>query len=651
MKRRFIAAEEQSAPGAVHALGTGRILAYGQGPEFMQILGAPYSCPSLCEMRLSADESLRADCPIPFSVTTRISGSASYRHTLSVRHRKHAPRTLGTVTDTACRRHHLILRTWELTSPVSFRLTPHPDAAIREITPLIPGRPSCAAYSVTVLQNASVVRDLPVGVPATLAFAVRGDYSTEQRDGALILTLSGTGELYLVCGNTLPQAHASLCLALQNQAETLRADQHKADAAYLAACRENRPPIPAIPQAEAIDEAIEDALLTIRAQQAEFGGVLAGYACHLASVREQYGILRGQLAMGDVTGARAVLDRLLSTEEHGMGGGAHGTGISHEPVLRHENDDATAPSYLTLSALAYFEKTGDRACFLRCLPVCRDALRRALTSYAGGMMPFSGNEPLFSSGALPRASIEHGSLEATALLIRALEGLHSACSQCGCAKDVLPALFSEAHSHAVQSFAKNFARRGSYTVNAPHRTDIRPAPMYRPGICCLCGADGWLMHAYGDIYVCACCAAHVSPEDDRPEDACTAPEHRLPCAVLPLPFFDSASVGTHDLAASVRRMLSAYRKTGHLPSAVNGACASGADFGLLLFAAALTGEEADDLLSSALDARDACGAWAEFYTGCAPNLRKAGAGCRPYEAAVNLCGILRYLSERRSENK
>ena len=43
----------QPDTGSVHCLGNGRLCAYGQGPDLIQVFGPPYSAPSLGSIRLA----------------------------------------------------------------------------------------------------------------------------------------------------------------------------------------------------------------------------------------------------------------------------------------------------------------------------------------------------------------------------------------------------------------------------------------------------------------------------------------------------------------------------------------------------------------------------------------------------------------------
>ena len=114
--RYFTRSAERENPGAVHALGTGRILVYGQGPEWMQMIGAPYSCPSVFSLRFPDTEEI-------FCVSERTEGASDWKHSMTVRqeHRNNREE-LGEFLDTACREEHVILRRWRLYRPVAVYL-------------------------------------------------------------------------------------------------------------------------------------------------------------------------------------------------------------------------------------------------------------------------------------------------------------------------------------------------------------------------------------------------------------------------------------------------------------------------------------------------------------------------------------------------
>lgn len=619
--------------GAVHALGTGRILIYGQGPEWMQMIGAPYSCPTMAELRFADDGEICA-------VSERAAGASDWVHMLSKKPKNRSTRIeCGMFHDIACRSRHVILRCWQLDVPVTVYLSSAYD--INDITALMDKGSCDAAFAVTVPHHAPVYNDYPVGTPSSMTIGIRcesGNCSIERIPGGLALTLSGVGALYVCGGEHFPSAHASLAAALRDGVSLHLSLQREADAAYLAACSENRKRMGRDTSAanETVSTAMEDVLFAIRAQQSEQGGVMAGHAYHLAYVRDQYGVLRGLLAMGDYDGARAILQYYLDVEaRYGELHNAQGMGPSRIFHI-HENDNTEITSYLVLGCVDYLRATGDSTFFARCLGLCARAMQRSLPELSGGMMPFNGDETYIAGGLLPRSVIEQGSLEATALFIAAAEQLEWACAAYGFPSDLLPTGLHDSRLSAELAFDANFARRGGYVVNAPRRAALHAQPPYRHGVCYFGDSFGWLRAVDRGCYVCPRCAGKpVSPDDT---------EYCLHSAYLTLPYVGFSLGGKPQLQQTLNRMLSVYRSTGKLPSAPHGSRIVGYDFGFLLYAAAVADVDADDLLSAALAARDEAGMWVEYYDAAAGTLQPSGTRCRPWESAVNMDGILAYLA-------
>lgn len=622
--------------GAVHALGTGRILVYGQGPEWMQMIGAPYSAPTMASLRFSDDEEV-------YAVSERTEGASDWVHTVSKKLPSHSTRTdCGVFCDLACRDRHVILRRFELEQPVTLHLTS--DHPISDMTALMDASLCELAFSVSVPRCAPVFHDYPVGTPSAMVIGIRCDGDTcmprcaaHPIDGGFALTLSGSGTVYVCGGEHFPAALAALTGAMRTEFSEYLSQQRAADAAYLIKCRKNRAYIRREPpsDAESVSAAIEDVLFAVHAQQSEQGGVMAGHTYHLAYVRDQYGVLRGLLSMGDFAGAKAILQYYLDVEARmGTVHNAQGMGASIFHV--HENDNTEITAYLVLSCTEYLRRTQDLLFFEKCLGMCGRAMQRSLGELAGGMMPFNGDETYIAGGLLPRSVIEQGSLEATALFITAAEQLEQVCHTFGLVSDAIPAELHECRIAAELAFDDNFARRGGYTVNAPKREELRPQPLYRHGVCYFGDTFGWLRGVARGCYVCPACAGKAVTPDDT--------EYHLPSAYLTLPYVGSRLIGKPILAETVRAMLSSYRKTGKLPAAPVGSRTVGYDLGFLLYAAAVTGEDASDLITAALDARDESGMWCEYYERADGRMVPSGTRCRPWESAVTMDGILAYLA-------
>ena len=291
--------------------------------------------------------------------------------------------------------------------------------------------------------------------------------TAERIAGGIALTLSGAGCICVCGGEHFPCAHAAMSRVMTHSAEALVQKQRTADARYLSDCAQNRTRrYGRLIVDDKVSTAIEDVLFSIRAQQSERGGVMAGPASHLAYARDQYGVLRGLLSMGDFAGARAILQYCLATEQTwGTIQNAQGMGESRLFHI-HENDNTEIPAYPVLGCIDYLNKTGDISFFAMCLGLCGRALERSVPELVGGMMPFNGDESYISGGLLPRTVIEHGSLEATALFAAAAEQLEAACERIGLPTDPLPADLHACRTAAELAFDENFARRGGYTVNA-----------------------------------------------------------------------------------------------------------------------------------------------------------------------------------------
>lgn len=630
MTRYFRRSEERTAPGEIHAMGTGQLLVYGQGPEWMQVMGPPYSCPPVFSLRFSDEEEICA-------ASARSEGFSDWVHTFTRRQRGHSTDLPGGVFhDVACRGEHILLRLFHLDAPQTLVLrSAYP---IDDITSLLPQDSCSCALVITLPRNAPVFNDYPVGTPTCNAVGIRGCCQTARTEDGIRITLSGDGAIYVCGGTDFPHAHAALSAALGMDGTHLLQKQRNEDLLFLQTCEKNRAKHSPVHDTRVL-RAMEDVLFSIRAQQSASGGVMAGHVYPLAYVRDQYGVLRGLLAMGAYDMARAILGYYLRTEQR-FGEIRNAQGMGEDSIFHvHENDNTEITAYLVLSCTDYLQATGDAAFFSRCLGMCGRAMRRALPELAGGMMPFNGDETYIAGGLLPRTVIEQGSLEATALFIAAAEALENACTVHNLTSPDIPQHLRQSRLEAERTFAENFSRRGGYVVNAPGREQLREQPLYRHGVCYFGDRFGWLRRVDRGCYVCPHCAARIHEVIPASPDT----EYRLTSAYLTLPYVGSTLIGPAELRGIVGKCLASYRSTGHLPSAPQGSRIVGYDWGMLLYAAAQAGCEADDLLTAALDARDSCGMWSEYYDNSGPLPHPTGTRCRPWESAVNLDGILHYL--------
>jgi len=595
--------------GAVHALGNGRIQVYGRGPEILQLFGPVYSCPTAVSVVAAPGARLTAS-------SRRLPGTGLWAHTLPE----------GGMTDCAPREIPCFQRRYALSGPLLFELDFH-DFPFADVSGLFPGR---AAYLVTVPANAALYNDYPLNLHAHLVVCFEGGFEPAGRtESGLIVRLRGGGRMLAAAGADLPECVEGMRRALAEPPEALERMAASEDEAFDRRRLRSQIPLREHPLAEEALAAAEDAAFLIRAQQSASGGVQAGHNYHLAYVRDMYGDFRGLMALGCAVEARGILEFYRQVfARRGVVHNAQAMGT--DSVFHvHENDSVELTGYLILQSLQYLEETGDREYFNTLVPMLDWAMREQLSQLHNGMLPFNGDETYIAGHILPRTLMNHGSFEATLLMIAGARylDLRPKAPWVRAAKKQL--------ADARARFDANFKRDGDYAANSLRRLEGLKEPEFRHGVCLECGDFRWLTRVDEGVYACPACAARESR---------TAPlkqEFFLKSTLLMAPYVHSDLLPKPYVAAEAAKHLKQYRATGQLPSLPQGKRCVGYDFGLLLYAAAECGLPAEDLLKHTLSIRDDTGAWCEYYEHNLPSQTR----CRPWETAINAEGVLRTLRE------
>ncbi|MGN1408974.1 MAG: hypothetical protein ACI4XJ_02235 [Eubacteriales bacterium] len=611
-KRYFDSTKADTGSIAVHAVGNGEIMLYGKGPEWMEVLGAPYSCPRIFSLKVHSGDVMR-------SVTWRSPGTGRWVHELSQ----------GVITDCASASEHCIVRRWELTAPVRFDLNyAFPLQDIRAVFP-----DNAGAWLITLPSNAAVYNDYPLVHHSCMVVAAQGGCSAEQTDGGLTLTLSDTGTLYVTGSESFPDAMEQMRAALKIPYDRLQQESDAEVNAFLTECAANRPALREHPAREKVLEAVEDTLMVISSQQHREGGVQAGYNYHMGYVRDQYGVSRGLLTMGAWNRAKMIMSFYRSVfARSGYIANAQAMGV--DGVFHvHENDLTEITGYLLLQATDLLRVTGDEDFFKTLYPMCDWALKAQIFCLHNDMLPFNGDETYVAGGILPRTILNHGSFEATLLFITGGRRYLDACARLGRAEDWM-AEAGRRIKTASERFDENFRRGDFYITNSVKRLDGLTEPAYRHGVCYYGGYFGWLIREAEGCYVCPKCVGKGVPVPDREE-------YQLKSTMLMAPFVSSDQLPAQFLEKQISQYLGEYRTTGRLPSRPDGNLNVGYDYGLLVYAAAEAGQNADDLLDAMLSLQDECGAWCEYYE----NGVQRGTQYRPWESAINISGAIRYLAE------
>ncbi|MBT7301753.1 MAG: hypothetical protein HN849_19675 [Victivallales bacterium] len=100
--------------GSLHALGNGRLLAYGRGPDLVKLWGPHYTSPDLASLSLSGPAGLR-------SVSSREADAPIWHHALQM-----SGTEVGEIVDVVDRDRPFLVRRIVTSVPLTFRLRqPH----------------------------------------------------------------------------------------------------------------------------------------------------------------------------------------------------------------------------------------------------------------------------------------------------------------------------------------------------------------------------------------------------------------------------------------------------------------------------------------------------------------------------------------------
>lgn len=384
------------------------------------------------------------------------------------------------------------------------------------------------------------------------------------------------------------------------------------------------------PRREEILETIYSVAMALKTQTSAEGGILAGEFYHLAYGRDMYGDIRGYLALGLYLEAKAAIVFFIR-EYRRRGCMPNAVGMGTYGSHCWENDDVEQTGYYLLELADYYEATGD-ADFLRS---AEDYIRFLLEAQekhlARGMLPFCGDETYIAGGLLPHECISHGSMESTALYIAGSSRILEICEKTGIFGIDELSRHRAKLDECTSLYNENFIRGGRVITNNPERVRYAAPVPYIHGVCHACHRFDYLRLTEDGGYLCMHCYGK--------KKAChTEAIYSLDCATLMTGFvhsqYPSPSL-TCQLALDT-----CMEKINH-PSEENEV---GYENGLLLYVLAsngISGEVTDKILDHLLAARTSGGVWSEYYRGGAVSQKSCQ--YRPWESAIDLCGILKLL--------
>ena len=599
-------------------VGNGKVAMGGLGADIEQLFAPCYSLPSVMSLHM-LDRTIIAH-------NHRIKGSACYVTDLE----KDGQR-IGQMTDFTHPELPVFIRCFSLDFPLTFSMesafsTTNPNIQRNGMTLFLLEIPE----GTTVFSKAKTDKETWCSLALSYGCKVHNWQITFPAGKSHLMFVGGTHgqfgtQSFANCIGLFEQmANADPKSILEQSLENWRN--------ILSNIRVNTSVLQSIPDAEELIEAVAVALIT---QTSETGGVIAGAFYHLAYGRDMYGVFRGYMALGLYEYARRMICYLTDVyRQKGYLPNASGLGMSCSH--RHENDEVEQTGYDLLEMLEFVLVTNDVAFLAERMDYVRYLMNAQVKHLVDGMLPFNGDETYIAGGIFPRSGIDHGSMEATALYIKSVRGMTALCRRHGLlTQDEL-----DAHSIIAESaawrFPYHFLDGQTVYINDPARAANAELPLHRHGVCLGCSRMTNLLRDDQGAFLCPDCYGKVSVP------RCTE-RYSTDCAVWMTEFVDSNLLPARVVRAAVERSIASIRQSNYGQS--NPHNTVGYEYGVILYTASnhLPKEQLGlyrDLLDELLKDRVQGAVWTEYYQGGNPS-----AACcpyRPWESAINLCGILKF---------
>ena len=623
--------------GSVHCLGEGELLAYEQGPDIIQVFGPPYVSPTALTIRLAASMPIEAH-------SWREPGAAVWHHDIYQESRK-----VGAMLDFVDSRSPVFLRRIQTDAPLRFHLHWAEGTELVQNGARFASRGAAAGMLLEIPPGRPIFMNYLTRLPAWYQLVWTGKVQMEQPSPTnLLLTIEpGESSLAVVSGEAYPDiVHATesiLATGLTPLLERTRAHWQK----FSQARTDFAPRInPGVPDRDRLLQTVDDVAVLLAAQQSDSGGVLAGSGYHWFGIRDQYGVGRTLLFLGEPQRAQAIYDFYWSLWQryHVL---HNGQGMEPEMFFHiHENDGVEIPGYLIMGAFDILASTGDQRHVQKIFPMLEWAWEIQKNNLVLDMLPFNGDETYVAGGLLPRSALNDGSAEATLLFLESGRKLVNWAAQHHQWPATRAAAARGVLDQVQRNYRKNFWRDGRLITNNPERVAAAPLPQFRHGVCERCLAEKRLTHltwnerSPSGRYLCPVCMA-MGPYPAAPVKIYTLAS----VSMLPL-YYHSSLFRKEELAPIVRKLAKDFLETGSFQgadaSSVPGKIV-GYDLGMLVYALTeLHDPLAGSVYHRALQMADSTGAWAEYYLDGVPYLNR----CRPWESAINLEALLHYAQQQ-----
>ncbi|RKX47289.1 MAG: hypothetical protein DRP64_01475 [Verrucomicrobia bacterium] len=600
--------------GSIHSMGNGQMVAYGQGPNLVNLFGPPCSSPNFLKINMDSSMDL-------VDTASREPGTAIWNHTLSS-----GGKRILTFTEFIDAKVSAYFRTYNAkVGGVRFAIEPDQGGEF------VACESPVGAWLLITKPGKEVFR-----YPTTLWtyhwIIPHGNCRIEtDLDGTLLAKcLPGRGGFAVSGANDYPEG---LLLAEQIAAEGPEGFLTRTRAFWKNFTKRRESLV--VPTAGL--EAIADGVATlIKAQQSEDGGVMAGHYYPLAYVRDQYGVAKGMLALGMVDEARMALEfRREKFKRFGNLQNAESMGGDFARHI-HENDEVEQTGYIILQARDYFNQTQDNEFIKTLFPMLEWCWNSQLKHLAGGSLAFNGDETYVAGRFFPRSGLLHGSADSTLVFIESGKWLSGWAAENGLWEKNYVARQMEIIADTQKAWRRLFFDGDKVYANAPEREGFIDPPRFRHGVCeSHCDWFGWTERTGNGRYQCPLCFSKQKLPSEIPGRMEVNSVSLLPT------FIGSDILSREELTAVVEHILGQACENGHIPTIPGGQGCVGYDPGFLLFALSELNHPATEKTRQRLIGMiDDTGAWTEYY-GEDDQFKKANCRCRPWESGINAAALLK----------
>jgi len=592
-------AEKMKDTESVHCVSNGRVICYGRGAEIINFYAPFYSAPSLGKL-IFADGDYSSE-------SRREPGALIWRHAVAKDGKK-----IGEFTDFVLPDSDICIRSFDMRGECRMPFMLHPAAVLREENIF-------SIPSGTPLSEASF-NAYPC--PLEIFLKIEASPGACLRDGILIFEGKGHFSFFFDTDYERIKAASVSDLSL-SFSQTMRYWKERSGKVLF-------PIFDRIGNKYA--DIIEGLYFCLISQASADGGGIAGHNYNLCYVRDQYGVSKGYLALGILGEARKLLEYYLAVfNRYGKIANAQSMGycgVLHE----HENDESEITGYLIIQAFDYFNVTEDREFLLSFMPVLVWAFEKQAGTLHKNMLPFNGDETYIAGGILPRTAIDDGSFESTMLFLRGAELILDFCAEYSFPEKDGILRHKEAVCTVKKDFRDNFFMGGKVRANNPER---RKGLKYKPernGLCPRCQKYFGALRFVEGGYTCPSCLCVSTVEADIGSKT-----YDVSLLALMPSFIGSDIFSSAELRSFAERLVKYHKRYGRLSQSKRSV---GYEYGLFLNLLCDTGNPYagtvfDELLSLIDDKKS----FAEYYDGSKPfNTRY-----RPWESAINLAAILKYL--------